>query len=112
MTIRRSVNIIALMALVLVLSACAMVRLGHEFDLQAFETRVQQGITTRAQVRDWLGNPKSTGISVDSIGHRFEKWTYFYGQGRLPGMKDASFKILEVKFDQEGLVRGYDYSAD
>jgi outer membrane protein assembly factor BamE (lipoprotein component of BamABCDE complex) len=100
------------MVLALILSACASIKLGREFDLQAFETRVQQGETTRAQVQDWLGNPTSTGVSVDTSGRRFEEWTYYSGQGRLPGMKDASFKILQIKFDQDGVVRGYEYSAD
>ena len=112
MSARRSTSVVRLVALTLVLSACANVKLGREFDLQAFESRVQQGVTTRAQVQDWLGNPKSTGVSVDTNGHRYEQWTYFSGQGRLPGMNDASFKILQIKFDQQGLVRGFEYSAD
>lgn len=96
----------------LVLSACASIQLGRDFDLRVFETRVQHGVTTRAQVRDWLGEPKSTGVSVDTNGRRFEEWTYLYGQGRLHAMKNASFKILQIKFDQEGLVQGYEFSAD
>ena len=112
MKVRRYMNPIRLMALALVLSACSTVKLGQDFDLQAFEARVQHGVTTRAQVHDWLGDPKSTGISMDTNGRQFEEWTYLHGQGRLPGMKDARFKILQIKFDKEGVVRGYEFSAD
>lgn len=109
---RHYVYVVSLVMLLLVLSACATVDLGHEFDLKTFEARVQHGVTTRDQVRDWLGDPKSTGVSVDTSGTHFEQWTYLHGKGRLPGMKDARFKILQIKFDREGRVQGYEFSED
>jgi len=108
----QGLKVTVVLALALILSACANVRFGQDFDLRVFETRVQHGVTTRAEVRDWLGEPKSTGISVDTNGRRFEEWTYLYGQGRIHAMQNASFKILQIKFDQQGLVQGYEFSAD
>jgi outer membrane protein assembly factor BamE (lipoprotein component of BamABCDE complex) len=93
------------------LSACASVQIGSSFDLRAFESKVERGVTTQAQVRGWLGTPTSTGVHVATDGERFEEWTYYHGAGRLPGMRDAEFKILQVRFDRNGIVRGYSWSG-
>jgi hypothetical protein len=97
--------------LLLLLSACATVEVGREFDLKAFDAKVQRGVTTRADVRAWLGAPAGIGASVESTGERHEQWTYYHGEGRFPGMKDAGFKMLQVKFDQRGVVRAYNWSG-
>lgn len=94
------------------LTACATIQMGQDFDLQAFKSQVVRGRTTQAQVEKWLGSPKSTGIAVDTNGQKFDQWTYFYGKGKLNRMKQARLKILQVKFDQEGIVRGYNYSSE
>ncbi|MHB8741493.1 MAG: hypothetical protein ACYC9L_00035 [Sulfuricaulis sp.] len=94
------------------LSACSTVQVGRNFDMQAFESRVQRGETTQAQVRGWLGNPSSVGVALDTSGERFDEWTYYYGTGQLPDMGDARLKILQIKFDRKGLVRGYDWSGE
>lgn len=112
MFIRHNFDVIGFITLVCLLSACASVQLGHDFDLQTFENRVEYGVTTRAQVLEWLGKPKSKGVSVETNGRQFEEWTYLSGQGHLPGMKDARFKILQIKFDQQGIVRSYEYTKD
>ena len=104
--------VISVIAMALLLGACASVQLGHDFDLQTFENRVQYGVTTRAQVHEWLGDPRSTGIAVDVDGRRYNEWTYLTGAGHLPGMKDARFKVLQIKFDEQGIVRGYEYTKD
>ena len=94
------------------LAACGTVTIGQNFDLKTFEARVQRGATTQAQVRGWLGAPASTGINVDTAGERHDEWTYYYGEGRLPNAADASLKLLQIKFDRNGVVRGYNWSGD
>lgn len=94
------------------LIACGTVQMGRDFDLKAFESKIERSVTTREQVRDWLGPPVSSGVSVDTSGNRFEEWSYYYGQGRLPSMEDARIKILQIKFDEQGIVRGYNWSGE
>lgn len=94
------------------LSACSTVQVGRNFDLHAFESKVQRGATSQAQVRGWLGEPAGVGEAVDTSGERFEEWTYYYGTGQLPDMGDARLTILQIKFDRKGLVRGYNWSGE
>lgn len=96
----------------LLLAACATVEVGREFDLSAFDAKVQRGVTTQADVRAWLGAPSGVGVSVDSTGERLQEWTYYRGEGRLPGMKNLQLKLLQVKFDQRGVVRSYSWSGE
>jgi len=96
----------------LLLAACAtVVQVGRDFDPGAFEAKAQRGVTTQAEVRSWLGAPNGAGISVESNGDRFEKWTYYYGEGQLPGLAGATIKILEIKFDAQHIVRAYQWSG-
>ncbi len=98
--------------IVLVLCACSSVQMGREFDLSTFEMKVQRGVSTQAEVRAWLGAPTSVGASVESSGDRYEEWTYYHGLGSLPSMADARLKILQVKFDAQGVVRAYNWSGE
>jgi outer membrane protein assembly factor BamE (lipoprotein component of BamABCDE complex) len=98
-------------ALALGAAACSTVEIGSAFDASAFEKNVQRGSTTRTQVQAWLGTPTGKGISVDTAGERYEEWTYYHGQGQLPRMSDANFRILQIKFDSNGVVRGYSWSG-
>lgn len=107
----RSRASVALFAITL-LAACSSVQVGRDFDLSAFESKVQRGVTTQAQVRGWLGAPKGDGFVVDTNGERYEEWTYYYGEGQLPDMTDARLKILQIKFDPQGIVRGYNWSGE
>jgi len=107
---RVTLSAIALLAAVLV--ACSTVQVGRNFELSAFESKVQRGVTTQAQVRGWLGAPRGTGFVVDTDGERYEEWTYYYGEGQLPDMTDARLKILQIKFDRQGVVRGYNWSGE
>jgi hypothetical protein len=103
---------LAIPVLLLLLSACASVEVGREFDLKAFDSRVQRGVTTRAEVRGWLGAPAGIGTSVEATGERHEQWTYYHGEGRFPRMSGAEFKMLQIKFDERGVVRAYNWSGD
>jgi hypothetical protein len=98
--------------LMFLLSACGSIRVGQEFDLSAFEAKVQRGVTTQAEVRALLGAPTGVGISVETSGERYEQWTYYEGEGHLPNLGDARFKILQIKFDQAGVARAYNWSGE
>ena len=98
--------------MLLMVSACASVQIGRDFDLSAFDARVQRDVTTQAEVRAWLGAPTAVGLAVESSGGRYEEWTYYHGAGHLPDMADARVKILQIKFDQRGVVHAYNWSGE
>ena len=97
--------------LVLSLGACSTVQVGQDFDVRAFEAKVERGATARDQVRGWLGAPASTGVNVDTGGERFEEWVYYFASGRLSDTSAMRVKMLQIKFDKQGIVRGYNWSA-
>ncbi len=92
-------------------SACSGVQFGKEFDSTRFETSVQIGVTTGANVRTWLGDPVSTGIIVNENGERFTRWIYYFGKGRLPSLRNSELKMLEIRFDHNQVVRAYNWSS-
>ncbi len=95
------------------LAACSStVQVGRDFDIGAFETKVERAATTQAQVQAWLGAPTNTGVAMDAHGERNVAWTYYFGQGNLPAMTDAKFKMLEVRFDAQGKVLSYSWSGE
>jgi hypothetical protein len=97
--------------LLLLVSACTTVRVGSEFDLSAFTGKVQRGVSTQADVRGWLGAPGGTGVTLDTSGERYDEWIYYHGAVRIPGSSDARVRVLQIKFDQRGIVRGYNWSS-
>jgi outer membrane protein assembly factor BamE (lipoprotein component of BamABCDE complex) len=92
-------------------SACTTVRVGRDFDLAAFDAKVVRGVTTQADVRGWLGEPVGIGGSVDTSGERYQEWNYYYGAVRVPGGAESPVKVLQIKFDQRGVVRSYNWSG-
>lgn len=101
---------ISISIITLLFAACSTVQVGQNFDLHAFETKINRGVSTQDQVRAWLGAPTSTGVNVDTSGERFDEWTYYSASGRLPDMAGARVKTLQIKFDKQGIVRGYNWS--
>lgn len=100
----------AIMLLALVLGACGSVRVGHDFDVGVFAAKVEQGITTQDNVRSWLGEPAGTGVNLSTDGERFDEWSYYFAAGEMSDMSNARVKVLQIKFDQQGKVRGYNWS--
>ena len=102
---------IALISIVaLLLTACGTVQVGRDFDMRAFETKIERGVSTQNQVHTWLGAPTGTGMNVDTGGERFDEWIYYSASGKLPCMAGAKVRILQIKFDKQGVVRGYRWS--
>ncbi|HEU0282157.1 MAG TPA: hypothetical protein VFQ99_00050 [Gallionella sp.] len=54
---------IAIVLLISMLAACGTVQVGQDFDVHAFETKIERGISTQNQVRAWLGAPAGTGVT-------------------------------------------------
>ncbi len=102
---------IAAVSIIFILAACSTVQVGQDFDLRIFETKIERGVSTQNQVRAWLGAPTGMGVSVNTDGERFEEWIYYSASGRLPDFADAKMKILQIKFDKQGIVRGYNWSS-
>ena len=96
---------------VFLLSACGSVKVGRDFDVGVFTAKFEQGATTQSQVRTWLGEPASVGISMASDGKRYDEWDYYYAEGELPDMSKAKVKILQIKFDKQGKVCSYNWTA-
>jgi outer membrane protein assembly factor BamE (lipoprotein component of BamABCDE complex) len=99
------------MSLALLLAGCGSFQIGGNFDLAAFEAKVERGKSTQSDVQRWLGNPDSRGVSVETDGARYTQWTYYYGTGNLSGPTNARVKLLQVKFDRAGVVRAYNWSG-
>jgi len=94
----------------LLLTACGSVQVGQDFDLTQFRQQVKQGITTQSDIRSWLGSPASTGVTVETDGKRYQKWTYFFGKGQMPRMGNARLKYLEIRFGDDARVVAYNWS--
>jgi hypothetical protein len=92
-------------------NGCASVQFGKPFDLAAFESLVKVGITTQAEVRASMGEPASTGVIVNEQGQRSTRWIYYFGTGTWPRLHDGRFKMLEIRFDRDNVVRAYNWSS-
>lgn len=96
--------------LTLQLGACSSIQVGRDFDVQLFNSMVKTHVSTKAQVKSWLGNPSSTGVSMDKDGEVSEEWMYYYGAGKVASKEAATLKILQIRFDKNGLVNSYNWS--
>jgi len=95
----------------LLLGGCASFQAGNDFDLDRFASHIKQNITTDAEIKNWLGTPQSKGVVVNKDGEELQRWLYFYSKGTLGDMGNAYIKTLEVQFDQNGIVRSYNWSG-
>src|SRR5512139_3227690 len=91
----------SILIVAVLLSACNAIQMGRDFDVGVFAAKVERGVTTQAQVRTWLGEPTSVGVSLATDGERFDEWDYYYGEGQLADMSTAKVKILQIKFDAQ-----------
>ena len=96
--------------MVLLLTGCGSIQIGRDFDVKAFANMAKVGDTSKAQVREILGAPKSSGISINPDGERLVEWVYFYATGKMSKMDDAGLKILQVRFENSGKLRSYNWS--
>lgn len=104
-------RIIVILLAIFLLNACGTVKLGRDFDVGVFTAKIEQSVTTQGQVRSWLGEPTGVGVSLDTDGERYDEWVYYFAEGDLPDMGAAKVKILQIKFDKQGKVRSYNWTA-
>jgi len=98
---------------IFLLSACgaANIKVGRDFDVTDISAKVQQGVTKQEAVRAWLGEPTSVGVSWSTNGERFDEWDYYFAEGKLADMSAVKVKILQIKFDEQAVVRAYNWTA-
>ena len=96
--------------LVGLLTACA-VKFGENFDPSAFQSWVKRGETSKQEVQEFLGPPTSQGIIVQEDGSQLTRFLYYYGKGKLSDMKNAKFKMLEIRFNENNKVNSYNWSS-
>ena len=105
-------RITPVIAIALLLAACnTIVQIGSDFDVDAASRKIERGATTQSQIRSWLGSPASTGVSIETDGRNFDEWTYYFAAGNLPTMSNPNVKLLQLKFDKQGIVQGYNWST-
>ena len=99
-------------AAAVLLAACASpwFHVGSDFDLEAFTSKVNRGVTTKDEVRGWLGAPTSTGVAVETNGQRYDKWNYYFAEGTMSHVSGTTLKTLQIKFDAQGIVQAYEVS--
>ena len=92
---------------------------GREFKLEAAlqaalgeEPKAQRGRTTRSDVRARLRTAAGIGVSAASSRDRFEEWSYYYGEDHLSNMTDPRRELLQLRVDQQGVVRAYNRSGE
>lgn len=96
--------------MVLLLTGCGSFQIGRDFDVKAFENMAKVGETSKTQVLEVLGPPKSYGISISKDEERLVEWVYFYATGKMSAMEGAGLKVLQIRFEQSGKLRSYNWS--
>lgn len=74
-------------------------------DLAAIESKLKRNATNQLQVHALLGAPHAVGTSVETNGARYEEWLYYLKNSNPMG--PGVTPTLEIKFDRQGIVRGY-----
>ena len=99
MTLKRF-SIVALTIVVLVsASGCASTAQGRKFD-DSYVAQIKKGSTTKAQIREKLGEPVSTSKTSD-----METWTYSYSDAYGRGyVQAATFGLVKQKSDDQMLI--------
>ncbi len=103
----------AMVMLAVLLASCSATtfNVGNDFDVQQFTAKVERGVTTKNQVRSWLGETTGTGVRVETDGQRYDEWTYYFAAGNLSNVSGTHLKTLQIKYDLHGIVQGYNWST-
>src|SRR6185436_1109060 len=98
-------NVIAALAVPLLVGACASVTVGRPFDYEAFASQVRVGSSDLSQVQAALGPPIGKGLVAEADGSLYDQWTYYYGRGDMNNAEKNRFK-------KAGRVASYNWSGD
>ena len=104
-------KLIILSLMLSLLACCGSLKVGRDFNMSNFESMVKAGETTKEQILTRIGSPKSQGVSLNRDGERLIEWVYFYATGKMSDMDEAKLKILQIRFDQHGILRSYNWSS-
>lgn len=74
-------------------------------DFTALESKLKRNTTNQLQVHALLGAPHAVGVAVEASGARYEEWLYYVAGTN--GSARAASSTIEIKFDRQGVVRGY-----
>lgn len=99
---------ILLLSFIAPLTSSCTTTLGRNFDTTHVDD-IKTGIHTKENIREWFGEPYSTG-AADSELRQFgcvDGWIYLYSVGSIGG---GNAKSLAVYFDSEGKVCSQGYS--
>jgi hypothetical protein len=91
-----------LLAVSLVLAACAGLTVGRDFPSPRLGT-VRTGATTKADLARLFGEPTQVGIRDGD-----PTWTWYYFRKGTPDLS----KQLEVSFTPDGVVKSYSFSSN
>ena len=97
--------------LAMILTACGSIQAGKDFDMHTLQSKVERGVSTQNQVTAWIGTPTATGISMDASGESLDEWAYYFASGKLSDLSGAKVKMLQIRFDKQGVVRSYNWST-
>ena len=103
---------IAALAAPVLMAGCTSMQTGREFNYAKFSQETRPGTTDMAQVRAVLGPPMGKGLVVEADGSMYEQWTYYYGTGNLTSPEKSRFKLLQIRFNQAGIVASYNWSGE
>ena len=96
--------------LTLILTACGSIQVGKDFDMHTIQSKIERGVSTQNQVSAWIGAPTGTGMSMDASGESLDEWTYYFASGKISDLSGAKVKMLQIRFDKQGIVRSYNWS--
>lgn len=74
-------------------------------DFAVIESKLKRNATNQLQVHSLLGAPHAVGTLVEANGARYEEWLYYLNGSNAAGRRVTP--TLEIKFDRQGVVRGY-----
>jgi len=106
-------SLVGVLASAAIMVGCASnMKVGNNFDYNSFAARVKPGVSTGKEVAQWIGQPYGRGMELLPDGSKMNVWTYYYGAGQIPSGANTTFKMLQVKLDQEDRVQGYVWTGD
>jgi outer membrane protein assembly factor BamE (lipoprotein component of BamABCDE complex) len=104
--------LVAALAAPILIAGCTTMQTGREFNYAKFSQDTRPGTTDMAQVQTVLGPPMGKGLVVEADGSMYEQWTYYYGTGNLTNPEKSRFKLLQIRFNQAGVVASYNWSGE
>lgn len=94
----------AILAAGLALMTAGCATLGRNFD-SGITARIQNGVTTQADLRSMLGAPDRVGVDDGDV-----TWTYLYSKVGI-FRKNQEEKDLYLRFDASGKVKSFSFNS-